>query len=741
MLKKLLIICVLVFSLLILWLPKNGVKADIGSCSGVSVNPAQMNPNSNTALHFVINNNNINDIVWVKISRPSSNYTIAGAGTLGWNQVANSDSFALFQQGAISTGYSGDLRVNIVAANAQAPPESWTVQVSDDAEGANPFTCSGNLSTSISGQIADLTPPNIFNISLTHISQTSVKINWSTDEASTSQVNYGLDSGYGSSTTQDSNLVTNHSVTLANLVPDNAYHYRVVSADAASNTATSADNTFLTSEVITITTVIKTPINVLITSPNDKTPPTISLTSNVPHVVKAVPVINGVANDDTAVTRVEYSIDGGVNWLPVDSAPALGSKQVQFSFTPINLDDGNYTIVARAIDGGGNSTSTEPITVVVDRLPPIIGEDVISIGPQVLVPDDNRTITTLAGIDQKVTASAVGGPLSINLLAARTGGGSAQTYTYSLTKSNDTNLWSGILSFKEPGTYSIVANAVDGAGNKTSRVINTIYVAPNAQIVQKGTSTPVRATVTVHYLDPETKSWMSWDGAPFGQQSTQTVNAKGKFVLLLPPGEYYLSATAKGYRGLVSDIIKVDKPTPISAVLGMKKEKVLKLGPLHFTWPNFSVEKVNLNNSSTSTASKTNNKAVGTALPDFSLTSTNGSKMNPVDWLSKPTIVSLMTTWLPSSSEQMPVLSSLQTDKRINVIPIALQEDSAKVQVYTNVSGLKLEWLVDPDSSLTNLLNPQSIPTNYFIGRDGIIKKVIGGVLSKQQILDTLNGL
>jgi hypothetical protein len=70
---------------------------------------------------------------------------------------------------------------------------------------------------------------------------------WTTDEPSTSQVEYGTTSQYGSSSTVNSSLVTSHSVVLSGLQPSTTYHYAVTSQDAQGNVNTSGDNVFTTS--------------------------------------------------------------------------------------------------------------------------------------------------------------------------------------------------------------------------------------------------------------------------------------------------------------------------------------------------------------------------------------------------------------------------------------------------------------------------------------------------------------
>jgi hypothetical protein len=91
----------------------------------------------------------------------------------------------------------------------------------------------------------DVTPPVISNVQVTSILTTSAVVTWTTDEASSSTVNYGLTQSYGSSATGTGG-VTSHSVSLTGLSSNTTYHYQVQSTDASSNTATDIDRTFQT---------------------------------------------------------------------------------------------------------------------------------------------------------------------------------------------------------------------------------------------------------------------------------------------------------------------------------------------------------------------------------------------------------------------------------------------------------------------------------------------------------------
>jgi len=88
--------------------------------------------------------------------------------------------------------------------------------------------------------------PHITGVSASAVSSAGATISWNTDEASDSQVKFGLTAVYGSSTPLDPSLVTSHTVSVTNLSPSTTYHYQVASRDAPGNVSALADFTFIT---------------------------------------------------------------------------------------------------------------------------------------------------------------------------------------------------------------------------------------------------------------------------------------------------------------------------------------------------------------------------------------------------------------------------------------------------------------------------------------------------------------
>ncbi len=88
--------------------------------------------------------------------------------------------------------------------------------------------------------------PTISGVGTSAIGTTSATVTWATDQPSSSQVDYGLTTAYGTSTTLDSTAVSSHSQVLSGLTANTTYHFRVDSANGIGATS-SGDFTFTTS--------------------------------------------------------------------------------------------------------------------------------------------------------------------------------------------------------------------------------------------------------------------------------------------------------------------------------------------------------------------------------------------------------------------------------------------------------------------------------------------------------------
>ncbi|OGO18462.1 MAG: hypothetical protein A2Z02_02330 [Chloroflexi bacterium RBG_16_48_7] len=120
---------------------------------------------------------------------------------------------------------------------------------------AIPFLSSDNTTTKKSGGATLTTPPKISGVQVSAKAIKEVGIVWTTDQPSSSQVEWGPTTSYGSKTdiTDDPSTGTSmglvtHGVTVKGLTAKTAYHYRVISKNKDGLSSTSEDYSFETPE-------------------------------------------------------------------------------------------------------------------------------------------------------------------------------------------------------------------------------------------------------------------------------------------------------------------------------------------------------------------------------------------------------------------------------------------------------------------------------------------------------------
>jgi PKD repeat protein len=186
--------------------------------------------------------------------------------------------------------------------------------------------------------LADTTPPVISNVQVTNITSSSVRITWVTDEASTTQVEYGLTTAYGYQSPFDSNLVTTHSVPISGLASFTTYNFRIRSMDASNNEAVSGNYTFATSN--------QSPsISSFSAAPNSGTSPL------------TVDFASAATDADGYIVRYEWDFDGDGNY---DQDTGTVSDAF-YTYTQA----GTYYPRVKVTDDGGATTTSGLLTITV----------------------------------------------------------------------------------------------------------------------------------------------------------------------------------------------------------------------------------------------------------------------------------------------------------------------------------------------------------------------------------------
>jgi hypothetical protein len=142
----------------------------------------------------------------------------------------------------IASGQIATVRLNI---SGSLPPNTYSVGIAamvlSDADGEAIIGAANAGSITV---LPDVTPPLISSVGTSGVSQIRATVFWVTNEAADSQVEYGLTTGYGNTTTLNTAMVTSHSEVLRLLQQNRTYHYRVRSRDPSGNPTVSGDFTF-----------------------------------------------------------------------------------------------------------------------------------------------------------------------------------------------------------------------------------------------------------------------------------------------------------------------------------------------------------------------------------------------------------------------------------------------------------------------------------------------------------------
>ncbi len=265
------------------------------------------------------------------------NITTTGA-TIAWtiSEPANGQiEYGLTTSyGSFSTFEANALTFHSQTLNSLSPSTTYHFKILSQDPAGNLTTSGDNTFTTTAGP--DTTAPSISNIASGSLSTSAATITWTTGEAADSRIEYGTSTAYGSFTALSSSLLTAHSQNITNLSAGTSYHFRVLSKDAASNLATSGNNTFTTTAL-----------------PGDTSGPVISSIS-----VGSISTSNATVTwntDEDASSRVEYGTTSSYGSLSALNSSLVTSHSRSLSgLSPSTVY--HYRVISK--DAADNSSTS-----------------------------------------------------------------------------------------------------------------------------------------------------------------------------------------------------------------------------------------------------------------------------------------------------------------------------------------------------------------------------------------------
>jgi peroxiredoxin len=127
----------------------------------------------------------------------------------------------------------------------------------------------------------------------------------------------------------------------------------------------------------------------------------------------------------------------------------------------------------------------------------------------------------------------------------------------------------------------------------------------------------------------------------------------------------------------------------------------------------------------------------GFLAPDFELKTPTGETIKLSDLRGQAVLVNLWATWCPPCRAEMQSIQKIYEEYRdegftVLAVNMTYQDDALAVVPFVKEQGLSFPILLDETGDMANAYELRSLPSSYFIRRDGIINEiVIGGPMSE----------
>jgi peroxiredoxin len=143
-----------------------------------------------------------------------------------------------------------------------------------------------------------------------------------------------------------------------------------------------------------------------------------------------------------------------------------------------------------------------------------------------------------------------------------------------------------------------------------------------------------------------------------------------------------------------------------------------------------------------STAGRISAPQKGFLAPDFELQTTTGEFIKLSDLRGQAVLVNLWATWCPPCRAEMKTIETVYKDYKDRAfivlgVNMTYQDDPLEVTPFVNSEGLTFPILLDKTGEMAHAYELKSLPSSYFINRDGIINEVVIGGPMAEALLRT----
>ena len=151
---------------------------------------------------------------------------------------------------------------------------------------------------------------------------------------------------------------------------------------------------------------------------------------------------------------------------------------------------------------------------------------------------------------------------------------------------------------------------------------------------------------------------------------------------------------------------------------------------------------ISADKSGASTAGEIPAPQQGFLAPDFELKTTTGETVKLSDLRGQAVLVNLWATWCPPCRAEMKSIEKVYNEYKdqglvVLAVNMTYQDDPLAVMPFVTEQGLTFPILLDETRDMAKAYQLRSLPSSYFINRDGKINEVVIGGPMAEALLRT----
>jgi thiol-disulfide isomerase/thioredoxin len=135
---------------------------------------------------------------------------------------------------------------------------------------------------------------------------------------------------------------------------------------------------------------------------------------------------------------------------------------------------------------------------------------------------------------------------------------------------------------------------------------------------------------------------------------------------------------------------------------------------------------------------------LGGPAPDFTLQTVDGAPLQLAQLKGKPVWINFWATWCVPCREEMPAMQELYDEyhgRGLEIVAVNMEEDPATVRRWITSGGYDFTFVLDSEGQQVKRYNVTAAPTSYFVDRDGVIRDLKLGQISRGEMVAKLDKL